>query len=79
MGEGALEGKGDHGGAISGDEGVGVGGLAVAVRERGGENDCTLFNSSLTLSLTWFVNEDNDNSYEDYWTKGKLIGNYKIH
>ena len=41
----------------------------VAMRERGGENDCaeaTLFNSSLTLSLTWFVNEDNDNSYEDY-------------
>ena len=27
------------------------------------------FNSSLTLSLTWFVNEDNDNSYEDYLTK----------
>ena len=53
--------------------------VSVAVRERGGENDCTLFNSSLTLSLTWFVNEDNDNSYEDYWTKGKLIGNYKIH
>ena len=26
MGEGALEGKGDKGGAISGDEGVGVGG-----------------------------------------------------
>ena len=76
MGEGALEGKGDHGGAISGIEGVGLGGLGW--RWENVEERMTVlkrhFLIPLSLSVPLGLLMKIMNSYE-----GKLIGNYKIH